>query len=314
MLALAFMAFGGPDVLQVMDLPQPVAKAGELVVRVAASTINPTDLLMRSGQQAALMVGLTPPYVAGMEFAGHIHAIGEGVAELTAGQAVMGVVNPRTPAGGAHAQYVCVPAASVAPLNASADLMSAATVPMNGLTGLAALEALGLRRGETLLVTGGAGFLAGYVIQLAKAEGLTVIADAKHADAERLRGLGVDEVLPRGEAMEAALRLRCPRGVDGLIDTALLGNRAAALVRDGGASASLRKTHPITDARLRNHYISVVEQMRNTVALRRLAELWRKGALTPRLGPCLPMTEAVQAHQLAEQGGLGGRVVLDFTS
>ena len=312
MLAVVFMEFGGPEVLSVKELTQPVPGPGEVVVWVAASTVNPTDLMMRSGQQASLMVGLVPPYIAGMEFSGHIHSVGEGVASLAPGRPVMGVVNPRRPAGGAHAQYDCVPAASVVPLDPSVDLMEAATVPMNGLTSLAALDALGLQRGSSLLVTGGAGVLAGYVIQLAKAEGLIVIADANEDAAERLRGLGVDNVVPRGDTMDAAVRRIFPRGVDGLIDTALLRDRVAALVRDGGATAALRRTHLISDPRLRNSYISVIDQMTNTAALQRLTQLWATGVFAPPVGRPIPMAEAGHAHRLAEQRGLSGRVVLDF--
>jgi NADPH2:quinone reductase len=312
MRALTFAAFGGPEVLQVLELPQPAPGAGEVVVRVAASPINPTDLLMRAGAQAALMSSLQPPYIGGMELAGLVHSVGAGVAGLTVGQAVMGVVNPRTPSGGTHAQFVRVPAASVAPLDASADLVSAATVPMNGLTALAALDALDLEPGRTLLVTGGAGFLASYVIQLAKARGLVVLADARATEHDRLRRLGVDEILPRGVAMAAAVRQRCAAGVDGLVDTALLGDPAAALVRDGGAAATLRKTHAITDPRVRHHAIAVVDQMKNTAALHRLVALWQAGALTTRIARRMSLSDAVAAHRLAEEGGLDGRVVFDM--
>jgi len=162
MLASAFGEFGAPEVLQVMTRPMPAAGPGEVVVRVRAATVNPTDILMRSGRQAALMRDLPPPWVAGMEFAGHVHAVGSGdVAGLEPGQAVMGLVNPRRPAGGAHAQYVVVPAASVVPLAAAADLVGAATVPMNGLTAWMALQALALPAGATLLVTGAAGAVGG---------------------------------------------------------------------------------------------------------------------------------------------------------
>ena len=174
MLAVGFVEFGGPQVLRTIELPEPSPAAGEVVVRVAASTVNPSDLMMRSGQQASLMTSLAPPFIAGMEFSGHIYSVGEGVHELTVGQPVMGVVNPRRPAGGAHAQYVCVPAASVVVVDSSQDLIAISTIPMNGLTSLASLQALALRPGDTLLVTGGAGVLAGYAIQLAKAVGVRV--------------------------------------------------------------------------------------------------------------------------------------------
>src|SRR4051812_24823833 len=92
-LGVGLMDFGAPDVVSTVDLPEPVAGPGEVVVKVVAATVNPTDTLMRSGQYAAGMTDLEPPYVTGMEFAGYVHEVGEG-SPLTVGQPVMGVVNP----------------------------------------------------------------------------------------------------------------------------------------------------------------------------------------------------------------------------
>ena len=89
-MAVLFMEFGGPDDLSIKELPRPMPGQGEVVFWVTASKVNPTDLMMRSGQQASLMVGLVPPYIAGMEFSGHIHSVGEGVASLASGRPVMG--------------------------------------------------------------------------------------------------------------------------------------------------------------------------------------------------------------------------------
>ena len=312
MRAIAFMEFGGPQVLRVVELPEPTAGPDEVVVRVVASTVNPSDLMMRSGRQSALMAGLAPPYIDGMEFAGHVHRVGSGSSSLTVGQPVMGVVNPRRPGGGAHAEYISVPAASLAPLDKSVDLAEAATVPMNGLTATMVIDALELQPGQTILVTGAAGAVGGYVIQLAKHAGLSVIADAKESDVDLVRRLGADAVVPRGDAMDEAVRRHSPDGVDGLVDGALIGDRAAALVRDGGTAVSLRKSNPISDPRLRARYVSVIEQMTNTAALAWLGECVRSGTLTPRIAVRLPMSEAAQAHRLVEQGGLRGRVVLTF--
>jgi NADPH:quinone reductase-like Zn-dependent oxidoreductase len=313
MLAVTFSEFGGPDVLRITEMPEPIPGSGEIVVRVAASPINPTDIMMRSGQQASLMVGLKPPYIAGMEFAGHVHSIGDDVADLSVGQPVMGVVNPRRPAGGAHTQFLCVPAASVAALGQDFDLVVAATVPMNGLTARTALDLLGLRPGNALLVTGAAGVLGGYVIQLAKRDGLVVVADAKEADVKWLREIGADVIVPR-DGMDAAVRQRYPQGVDGVVDTALLADRAGALVRDGGGAVSVRKTHPINDPRLRHHHVAVIQQMSNTVALKQLAELVQDSGLAIRIVARLPMSEAAHAHRVTEEGGLRGRVVLTFAA
>ena len=312
MRASAFMEFGGPEVLQVLELPQPVPAADEVVVQVVASTVNPTDTLMRSGRQAALMTQLSPPYIAGMEFAGYVYQVGSGAGGLRVGQPVMGAVNPRRVAGGAHAQYVAVPAASLAVLASTVDLIQAATVPMNGLTARMVIDALQPRPGQNVLVTGAAGAVGGYVIQLARLAGLTVIADAKDDDQALVRQLGANIVVPRGEAMDAAVRSHFPRGVDGLVDCALIGDRAAALVRDGGIAVSPRKSNPITDPRLQARYVSVIEQMNNTAALAEPGELLRQGILTTRVGQRLPMTEAALAHQSVELGGMRGRVVLLF--
>ena len=313
MLAVTFAEFGGPDVLRITEMPEPTPGPGEIVVRVGASPVNPTDIMMRSGVQAPLMVGLNPPYIAGMEFAGHVHSFGDGVSGLTAGRPVMGVVNPRRPAGGAHTQFVCVPAASVAALGQDFDLVVAATVPMNGLTARTALDLLELRPGNTLLVTGAAGVLGGYVIQLAKRDGLIVVADAKESDVKWLQELGADVIVPR-DGMDAAIRERYPLGVDGVVDTALLADRAGALVRDGGAAVSVRKTHPINDPRLRHRHVAVIEQMGNTVALKQLAELLQGSGLAIRIVARLPMSEAAKAHRMTEEGSLRGRVVLTFAA
>jgi NADPH2:quinone reductase len=312
MLAVAYMEYGGPEVLHPMELEEPVAGGGEVVVRVVASTVNPTDIMMRAGQQADLMVHLRPPYVPGVEFAGYVHNIGDSSSALTVGQPVMGIVDARRPGGGAHAQYVSVPAASLVPLAPRVDLDEAATVPMNGLTAKIALEALELPPGSTLILTGGAGAAGGYAIQLAKNAGLTVIADAKDSDVDLLRRLGADEIVPRGDAMDAAVRRLRSNGVDGLIDTALLGNRAGALVRDGGRAISLRRSNPISDPRLSTRWVNVFAQATNTAALVWLGELLRDGILTPRVAVRLPASEAVQAHRLVERGGLRGRIVLKF--
>ena len=95
MRAVVFDEFGGPEVLHVRAVGDPVVGSGEVVVKIAAASVNPTDTLMRAGKQVAMMSGLTPPYVAGMEFAGHVHLLGDGVLDFEPGQPVMGVVNPR---------------------------------------------------------------------------------------------------------------------------------------------------------------------------------------------------------------------------
>jgi NADPH:quinone reductase-like Zn-dependent oxidoreductase len=309
--AVAFDRFGGPEVVQVKELPVPEPEAGEVVIRVAVSTVNPTDLLMRSGQQAGLMKHLQPPYIAGMEFAGIVHAAG-GSQRVRPGQKVYGMVNPRRQQGGAHVEYLCVPEASVVPLPDSADLADAATIPMNGLTAKMAMDSLDLKPGATLLVTGGAGAVGGYVIALAKQAGLRVVADAKESDRDLLQSLGVCEVVPRGAPMAPAVRTHHPDGVDAVVDAALLGDGVAALVREGGTFVSVRRSQKLADERLRLVTLGVLEQAKNTAALQWLAQRFLDGTLKPRIALRMPPERAAEANRLLEQGGLRGRIVLEF--
>lgn len=310
MRAVGFHRFGGVEALEVMELPSPVAQAGEVVVRVAAATINPTDLLMLNGEHAEQMKDLAPPYVAGMEFSGHIDQLGSGVTGLQPGQAVMGLVNPRRPARGAQAERVVVPAASVVPVPDGMDLFAAATIPMNGLTAWMCLDVLALKPGSVLLVTGAPGVVGGYVVQLAKKAGLRVLADGRDSDHELLRQLGADEILPRGAGLQEAVRSRYPDGVDALVDAGLVGDSAAALVRDGAAVALLRTTQRGGDPRLRYESIRVMTITENNQALAWLADQVRDGVLTPRVAANIPMEQARDAYAMVEKGGLRGKVVL----
>lgn len=308
--AVAFETFGTPEVLRVMELPVPKPEAGEVLVQVQAATVNPTDLLMLGGSQAARMRDLVPPYIAGMELAGQVVALGEGVQGLAVGQAVVGIVNPRRSQGGAQAQFVCLPAASVAPLPVGTDPVAAATLPMNGLTAWMCLEFMALPVGAALLVTGAAGAVGGFVIALARRAGLHVVADCKAEDRELLTRLGAHELVPRGEGFATAVRVRYPAGLDGVVDAALLGEAAATLLRAGGAMVSLRGNQDVRREDIRHTHVSVLQQASNQEVLRWLVERMQDGTLAMRVAGVLPMAQAAQAYTLVSQGGLRGRVVL----
>ena len=148
MRAVTFSRFGGPEVLEVSELPAPEPGPGEVRIRVAAATVNPTDITFRAGRQTAAQLkelGALPPYIPGMELAGVVDAVGEGTA-WHPGDRVMAIVNPRRPGGGAQAELVVVPAASVARVPEGASLEAAATLPMNGLTVRLALTGWGSSR------------------------------------------------------------------------------------------------------------------------------------------------------------------------
>ncbi|MBL8589256.1 MAG: NADP-dependent oxidoreductase [Methylobacteriaceae bacterium] len=313
MRAVVFDTFGDPSVLRITDVATPIPGEGEVVVAVAAAPVNPTDLMMRSGKQAALMTHLAPPYIAGMEFAGRVEAAGAGVA-LKPGSPVIGVVNPRRPAGGAHAEFVAVPAAQVAILSDAVDLVGASMTPMNALTALRALELTGLVRGQSLIVTGGAGVFGGMLLRLARHAGIRTIAGGAEADGALLRGLGADFVMPRDPADWSAFDKICPRGADALIDGALIGDKVSRFVREGGVAVALRKSNPITDARLSCVAVSVMDAFGRADWLAEIAGHVASGVLAPRIaeGGVFACSDAVAAHRMAESAHLRGRVILTF--
>ncbi len=315
MKAIGVMTFGGPEVLHVVELPERHAGAGEVRIRVHAASVNPTDALFRAGSQAARLSGRPGPYVPGMDAAGVIDELGpETDSRLKVGDRVVALVIPAGPHGGAYAEYVVVPAASVVLAPAGVDFPAASTLLLNGLTARLALDALALSAGQTLAVTGAAGAFGGYVIQLAKADGLTAIADASRPDQTLVRSLGADYVLDRGDTFAQRVRSIVPEGVPGLADGARLNHLALPAIADGGAIAVILGWDGPTERHITLHKISSTAFATNTALLDQLVRQVEQGILTLRVADVLPADQAVDAHHRLEAGGVRGRLVLDFTS
>jgi NADPH:quinone reductase-like Zn-dependent oxidoreductase len=287
------------------------AGPGEIRLVVKAAAVNPTDIGLResgAGEEFA------PPWVPGMDAAGTVESVGVGVERLSVGDKVMAAVNPRRPEGGAQAELIVVPAASVVLLPDGATLQQAATLPMNGLTARLGLDLLGLKAGQTLAVSGGAGLLASYVIPLAKANGLRVIADAKPEDEDLVRSFGADVIVPRGAGFAAAVRTAAASGVDALFDTALLGRAAFAAIRDGGAMAVVRGWEPDTPERgIAIRQVWVRTALEHTDWLEELRELASDGRIALRVAAEYAPERAAEAQQLMAAGGLRGRAVIVFS-
>jgi NADPH:quinone reductase len=311
MRALTFSQFGGPEVLEVSDLPEREPGPGQVRIRVAAATVNPTDIGFRSGRQAAQTSGLEPPFIPGMELAGVVDAAGPG-SDWHPGDRVMAIVIPRRPEGGAMAESVVVPSGSVARVPDGTALEAAATLPMNGLTVRLALDLLGLKPGQTLAVTGAAGAVGGYAIELGVADGLRVIAIASASDEALLKKLGAEAVVPRGEDAAQRLRQLIPEGVDGLIDAAVIGAPMLAAIRDGGGLAAVRGFEGETERGIAIHLVRVSEYVENQAALDQLGQLVAKGNLTLRVAETFPPERAAEAHQKLQAGGVRGRLVVTF--
>jgi NADPH:quinone reductase-like Zn-dependent oxidoreductase len=247
-----------------------------------------------------------------MDVAGVLDEIGPGVdTDLEVGDHVMAIVVPKGSRGG-YSELVVVPAESVARVPAGASDAEASTLPMNGLTARMALDHLDLAPDSVLVVTGAAGAFGGYVVQLAKADGLTVVADAAAADEQLVKALGADVVLPRGDDFADAVRSQFPDGADGAADGALLHEHLAPAVKDGATIVTVRGFKESGERGVRFQPIWVREYARSAEKLDRLRQQVEDGQLTLRVAGVLPKEQAAEAHRRLEAGGVRGRLVIAF--
>lgn len=300
MRAVVFREFGGPEVLQVAEVPEPEPGPGEVRIAVEAAAVNPVDVATRAG--ATVQAGLAPaPEGAferglGWDVAGRVDVVGAGVEGLRAGDAVITVLPAFAVPVGAQAEKVVVPAADVARAPEGVDVAAAATLPLNALTAAAALDDLAALESSSLLVIGGAGGVGAFAVQLAVRAGLRVLATASARDEAAVRGYGAEVV--RRDAL--------PAGVDAVLDTAGIGAAALAPVRDGGTLVTLAGPVP-AERGIR----SVQTMVRPDGALlAELALLAAKGELTLTVAGTYPLDDVAAAHERLAAGGVGGRLVL----
>jgi NADPH:quinone reductase-like Zn-dependent oxidoreductase len=314
MKAIGLTEFGGPEVLEVVDLPEPQPGPCEVRIRVHAAAVNPTDITFRTGRRAAQLAEWPAPYIPGMDVAGIVDKLGEGTnGRLAVGDSVIAYVNPIGPHGGAYAEKVVVAEASVVHAPSGASFAEASTLLLNATTARLSLDALDLPSGSTVAVIGGAGAVGGYAIQLAKADGLAVLAVAASSDETLVRGLGADTIVEPGDDAGAQIRSQLPSGARGLIDGAALGALALPAVADGGDLVTLRGWNGPSERGIVIHPVSSFGSATDTALFDRLRSQVEAGILSLRVAEVLPATEAGEAHRRLAAGGVRGRLVLDFS-
>jgi len=312
MRAVGVNTYGGPKALELVELPETHAGPGEVRLRVFAATVNPTDTYVRNGDRAEMQKADPGPYVPGMDAAGIVDEVGEGVTTgIKVGNRAMAVVVPKG-THGAYRESLVLPAESVALAPAGTSHAEASTLPMNGLTARLSLDLLGLQPGQTIAVTGAAGCYGGYVVQLAKADGLNVIADASESDVELVASLGADIVVPRGEGFAAEVRKHYPGGVHGLADGSVQNGEVIDAIADGGAFTSVRgyPGKPQRDITFSTTWVT--SYATEHAKLDRLREQAEAGDVTLRVAQTYPAAQAWEAHARLEAGGTRGRCVIEF--
>jgi NADPH:quinone reductase-like Zn-dependent oxidoreductase len=303
---------GGPEVLGVYELPEVHPGPGEVRVRIRAVCVNPVDTIMRTNTRSDAIDQCPAPFILGMDLAGYIDEIGpDSVTNLDVGDAVIAMVLP-TQNSGAYRESIVLPVNSVSLAPKNASLVEASTLAMNGLTARQSLDQLGLRAGQTIGVTGAAGCYGGYVVQLAKSEGLRVVADASDKDEKLVSDLGADIVVPRGDDISEQIRNVMPEGVDGLADGAVQNHLAVGAVRDGGRFVSVRHWDGADEGRVEFHITSVRDYFHRADLLNKLCRQAEEGILTLRVAATFPPEEAAEAHRRLEAGGTRGRFVIVF--
>ena len=301
MQAIVFEEFGGPEVLQFKDVEEPHAGPGEVRVAVRAAGVNPMDFKIRRGYLQG-MIPTAFPAVPGIEVAGVVDEVGEDVTEFAVGDVVVGWAT-----SGSYAEHAVVGIAARKPVGLGWD--QAVSIPIAGETASRVLRELDLKQGETLLVHGAAGGVGAIGVQLAVAQGATVIGTASPANHDYLRSIGVIPVA-HGEGLVERVRAVAPNGIDAVFDVAGQGALPDSIELRGGTDRIVT----IADFAAGELGVAVSsggtspEQTKAGLAdqLQQVAD----GKLHPRIAETFPLADAPKAQDLSEAGHAPGKLVL----
>lgn len=297
MKAVRFRRFGGPEVLEVVELPDPHPGAGQVRISVRAAGVNASDWKKRGG---LMDQGL--PQTLGYEAAGVVDELGEGVADVAVGDRVFGFCVE----GAAQAELAVL--SHYAPVPPSLDFSGAAALPAAIETATRALDQLGVGDGGTLLVNGASGSIGGAAVQLAAARGVRVIGTAGPANQEYLRSLGAEPVT-YGEGLVERVRALAPDGVDVALDVAGSGVLPELIALAGGAE-NVVTVADFGGAREHGVRFSRGDDGRAVHVLGEIGALVEAGRFSLPVAHAFPLAEVAEAHRAGEGGHVRGKLVL----
>jgi NADPH:quinone reductase-like Zn-dependent oxidoreductase len=297
MKAVRFSRFGGPDVLEIVDLPDPHPGPGQVRIAVRAAGVNPSDWKKRKG-----LMDEELPQTMGYEAAGVVDELGAGVAGVAVGDRVFGL----SAEGTAQAELAVL--SYYAPVPPSLDFAGAAALPAVVETATRALDQLGVGAGSSLLINGASGSVGSAAVQLAVARGARVIGTASPANHDYLRSLGAEPVA-YGDGLTGRVRALAPDGVDLALDVAGSGVLPELIELAGG------REHVITVADFagaREHGVrfSSGDAGRAVHVLGEIGELIESGRFSLPVVQTFPLVDVAQAHRVSEDGHVRGKLVL----
>src|SRR5215813_14178992 len=293
MKAAYIQQFGGPEVLQYGDLPDPSAGTGQIVVDTFAASVNGADWKVRAGSYGQANF----PLILGRDFSGVVSALGADIADPRIGDEVFGVLEAGR--DGTYAEKIAIGASIVAKKPSALSHVDASALAVTGLTALCAVEdTLKLRSGETILIQGGAGGVAGFAIQLAKHLGARVITTASAANRDYVRGLGADEIIDYNTQDFTQVAKNC----DAVFDTVGgdVAQRSFAVLKPGGRAAFIASgaQAPKPDRDDVTSFRPPVGRARRH--LDRIAQLFEAGAIRAPEIKLYPLSQAADAHRVSE--------------
>jgi NADPH:quinone reductase-like Zn-dependent oxidoreductase len=306
MQAVRIHGYGGADVLTLEEVPRPAPQAGEVLVQVHATSVNPFDVALRSGYMAGFF-DHTLPLILGTDVAGIVEGVGAGVDGFSPGDAVFartGVIRD-----GAYAEYAAVPATDVAIRPTTLDFVHSAALPHVTLTAWQALfEAANLAEGQTVLIHAAAGGVGHVAVQLAKSRGASVIGTAS-INIDFLRTLGVDQAIDYSTTRFEDV----VSDVDVVLDT--VGSdtqeRSWGVLKPGGILVSTVQPpseEAAQDHGVRQHLVMSSPPIGPT--LTEVARMVDSGTIRPEVSTILPLAEIRKAHELIETRHTRGKIVL----
>lgn len=304
--------YGDPSVIEVTDIATPTINDNQVLIAVHASSLNPFDTMVREGH-AQQMSPLTPPFTLGGDVAGVVEAVGAQVSGFAVGDRVFGQANAIAGNSGALAEYAATASDQVAIAPSTLDFAEAASLPLVGVSALQALtEHIGLKAGQKILITGGAGGIGRSAIQLAKHLGAYVATTVGTGDIETVTALGADEVIDY-TSQDFAERLS---GYDAVYDT--VGgeefSKALGILRHGGTAVSMvAQADPARADELGVTAVSQFTQV-TTAKLDQLRELVESGAIKPQVSKVFALQDIRDAFVARESGTVSGKIVIAIRS